>query len=294
MRRGLIVIGTLGAVACHAVKADLATDARMQIKGAQFVRAAMPDPTDGPPVASVNLVTYSIRPGLTDKALSGALGPTATAAALMLSGDPGYWIVPAGFPNVTTPAFPSYSTVLAFSSDLRSGTYDFTVRAVDEAGRFGPPTITSLVATDNGLPGGALVVALSWNNQADVDLRVITPAGVEIWNREPSSEPAPPPGTLPHDAGVPPGLLDVDSNAGCVPDGRRAEHVVWSVPPPSGHYVVRVDTPSLCDEPAAYWHAEAFLRGASIGGAEGTSTPNDTRFSHDRGAGVLAFEFDVP
>ena len=36
------------------------------------------------------------------------------------------------------------------------------------------------------------------------------------------------------------------------------------------------------------------LDGVSIGAAQGSSTEYDTRFSHDRGAGVLALELDVP
>jgi hypothetical protein len=31
-----------------------------------------------------------------------------------------------------------------------------------------------------------------------------------------------------------------------------------------------------------------------LGEARGTSTDFDTRFPHDRGAGLLALEFDVP
>ena len=104
----------------------------------------------------------------------------------------------------------------------------------------------------------------------------------------PPSMPEPP--NTPH----PGGILDVDSNAQCVPDGRHAENVVYKDKPPSGHYTVRVDTFSLCKEVGAHWRVEGFLDGKSIGAAEGSSTEYDTRFSHDRGAGVLALELDVP
>jgi hypothetical protein len=39
---------------------------------------------------------------------------------------------------------------------------------------------------------------------------------------------------------------------------------------------------------------EAFLDGVSIGAAQGSSFASDTSYSHDRGAGVLALELDVP
>ncbi len=73
-----------------------------------------------------------------------------------------------------------------------------------------------------------------------------------------------------------------------------AEDVVWADPPPKGHYVVRVDTTDLCGEVSSPWKLEARLEGTTIATASGTGTVEDTRFPHERGAGVLAFEFDVP
>ena len=88
--------------------------------------------------------------------------------------------------------------------------------------------------------------------------------------------------------------MDFDSNASCVIDGRRQENVVWKVPPPSGHYVARVDAFSMCSELAAHWSVDVRLGGAIVAHAQGSSFDSDTRFGHDRGAGVLAVEFDVP
>ncbi len=64
--------------------------------------------------------------------------------------------------------------------------------------------------------------------------------------------------------------------------------------PPSGRYLVRVDTPSLCDETIARWFVEVRLHGERLAAAEGTSTEAITRARHGRGAGVLALTFDVP
>jgi hypothetical protein len=145
-------------------------------------------------------------------------------------------------------------------------------------------------------PAGRLVISLSWDTHADLDLHVVDPTGVEIWKRNINSFESPPPGAPPEAPGTPHpgGILDFDSNAACVPDGRYAENVVYADKPPSGHYVIRVDTYSLCDAPGAHWRVEGFLDGVSIGAAQGASTEYDTRFSHDRGAGVLALELDVP
>jgi len=90
------------------------------------------------------------------------------------------------------------------------------------------------------------------------------------------------------------GLLDFDSNANCVIDGRRQENVIWRDPPAAGRYLVRVDTFSMCGQPAARWTVEATRDGAVVSRATGVGTDADTRFSHQAGAGVLALEIDVP
>jgi hypothetical protein len=91
------------------------------------------------------------------------------------------------------------------------------------------------------------------------------------------------------------GHLDFDSNAGCVIDGRRQENVIWGSMFQPGHYLVRVDTVSLCGQPTARWSVDALLGGMPIAGSSGQSGPTDTRFTHlAAGVGVLALEFDVP
>jgi hypothetical protein len=283
------------AIALVAACADSATpdeglDAKLRVAGAHFVRGDMPAATDGPRVASVVLVSTAIRPGATSRALTGALEPPATAAAIALAGDPGYWVLPAGVGDVSSPQFPGIKTELAFSAALAPGTHDLVVRAV-AGDKFGSPNVTTLTASSSQ-PSGVLVVSLSWSNDADLDLHVVDPAGIEIFDRNPTSaaRPTPAPPDFVPDGGV----LDRDSEAECVADGARAENVVWTNEPPRGHYVVRVDTASMCGVASSYWRVEARLRGAMLAAAEGIATDADTRFSHDRGAGVLAFEFDVP
>jgi uncharacterized protein YfaP (DUF2135 family) len=114
---------------------------------------------------------------------------------------------------------------------------------------------------------------------ADLDLHVVDPAGVEIWAKHIS------------DSG---GVLDFDSNSNCVIDGRRQEDVVWMAPPPPGHYLVRVDTYSLCSETFANWTVGVTLDGAVIAAAEGVGRDSDASlYAHEQGAGVLATQFDV-
>jgi hypothetical protein len=89
------------------------------------------------------------------------------------------------------------------------------------------------------------------------------------------------------------GILDFDSNAGCVIDGRCNENVVWSVAAPAGDYVARVDTFSLCGNSAARWTVEALFDGVSLGKAEGEALPASQRFSKGKGSGVTALSFTV-
>src|SRR5690606_18527793 len=87
------------------------------------------------------------------------------------------------------------------------------------------------------------------------------------------------------------GILDFDSNAGCVIDGRQNENIVWSEPPPSGRYTVRVGTFSLCGAEAARFTVAVTLRGRRIAAASGASQGPATRF-RDARAGLHVLEFD--
>jgi hypothetical protein len=88
--------------------------------------------------------------------------------------------------------------------------------------------------------------------------------------------------------------LDFDSNANCQIDGQDLENVIWSGPPPVGHYVVRVAAASLCGLTSAAWYASASVASGSKGAASGVLTDAATRSSAQAGSGITAFEFDYP
>lgn len=294
MRAFSLVCVVLVISSCDGSTSDPGLRAALRAEGAQFFPGAMPAEAGGPKVAAVNLVTTSLRAGSVGKSCSGALEAEATSAAIALAGDDGYWVVTASVPDVQTPGLPSFHTRLSFSSSLSPGSHDLVVRAVDINGRFGPANVQPLTPVDT-TPQGRLVVSLTWDSESDLDLRVVDPNGAEVWKRNINSFGPPAPGQPPgSDAWKNGGILDFDSNAACVIDGRRRENVVWKTTAPSGHYVVRVDTFSLCSEVSANWKLEAFLSGASLGRSEGSSFDSDTRLPHDRGAGLLGLEFDVP
>jgi hypothetical protein len=294
LRRAAVVFAALAVLAaCEGgASSDRGLSATMRVKGAQFVPGAMPagDP-NGPRVASLLLPNNDIHPSFADDPLTGALDSSATAAAIGIDGDAGYWIIEAGAPSVATPNNPSFSALLAFASDLAPHPYTLVVRAVDEKGTFGAPFLQTLTAKPIAAPTGAVVVTLGWDTEADLDLHVLDPLGNEIFHGRPSSAPQLPFGG---DAGTSNGFLDFDSNAACVIDGRRQEDVIWPNDAPSGHYTVLVDTTSMCGAPIAHWTARATVHGVARTPAAGVSVDFDTQGPHDRGAGVRALDFDVP
>jgi hypothetical protein len=289
-----IAIAATAGVSCDATVPDEGRDASLQVAGAQFFRSAMPAEAAGPAVRSVS-VSPIVQAGASGRRCSGEVDPQTSAVAIALAGDLGYWIVPAKVPDVSAPGFPTFAAELSFSAKLAPGERDLLVRAVDGSGHFGAAAARPL-AIASRIPQGKLVVSLAWDDGADLDLHVVDPSGVEIDKRNINSYQPPPPGAPPEAPGTPHvgGVLDFDSNAGCVPDGLRREDVVWADEPPRGHYIVRVDTASMCGEAAARWRVEVLANGVAVAAAEGASTDNDTRFAHELGSGVLALEFDVP
>lgn len=280
-------------VACEGVRADEGRDALIQVERGQFFREPMPDGQAGPRVIT-STVRERSRAGRVHQSAVGDLERSSMAVAVGIAGDVGYWVVPAKLPNATAPDLPTFDLEFAISR-VGSGPRELVFRAVDASRRFGPPLVRPLnIFADE--PPGRLVVSLGWNNRADLDLHLVLPSGIEIFKRNPTEYERPPASAGPVPIGTPTdgGVLDRDSNAQCVADGRRAENVIWTEAPPTGHYIVRVDTYSLCGEPSAYWRVAVRLDGAIIKEAAGTSTDYDVRFPHNRGGGVLALDFDVP
>ena len=288
-------IAVVSAAGCGRTRDDEARDALLHVEDAQFYRTEMPAGETGPKVTSVTVAGVS-RAGLVGQSFAGELEPSANATAVMLDGDVGYWIVPAGIPSTSAPTLPTFQGVFAIATAAPSGPRTLTFRAVDGEGHFGPPVSRPLTIAPPRSADGRLVIALSWNNQADLDLHVVLPSGAELFKRNRTEYERPPPSAGPVPPGSPTdgGFLDRDSNAGCTYDGQRAENAIWSEAPPKGRYTVRVDTFSLCGEATAISKVEARLDGVRIGAAEGVSTETDLRYDHNRGGGVLALELDVP
>lgn len=278
---------------CSGQAADVGADAALTVRGGTFVREALPPTSAGPAVEAAFLGQTAFPAAHQNKSFTGSLASSATALSITLAGDIGYWIVPAGAPNVETPELPSFDAPLSFSRAARSGPHELWLSAVDAQGRFGPRKVVPFTLTSLPLEQLPLVFSLYWDRPSDLDLHVVLPNGVEIYKDEMSSwEPtlgvAPAPGEL-----AAAGRLDLDSNPQCRIDGRNNENVLWQAEPPHGTYTVRVETFSLCGESAARFQLEARYWGEQVALVQGESLPTDTRGPHGGGAGTTLLELEV-
>jgi hypothetical protein len=261
-------------------------------KPGQFVLGTLED-GPGPAISSVESLNNTIRPGQEGKQLTGRVAAGGQAVALELAGDVGYWTIPVTTEDVTMPGELQYDARLSFTTDLAPGPHAIVLRAADGAGHFGAASTLLLNAQSQSVDG-ALVISLTWDTEADLDLHVIDAGGTEIWARHTSDFVMPQPGDPVDPAKLAAaGYLDDDSNAQCVIDGRRQEDVLWKVPPPPGVYTARVDAFSLCGASAARWAISATWNGAEIAAATGFAGDADTRTPHQAGSGVFAIAFQI-
>jgi hypothetical protein len=296
MRRLLLLssLALWSPAGCSGADDDPGLDALMRVSGAQFHRGALPAATSGPPISSFMSASSIIRPGELSAPFSGVVTRTTTSIALQLDGDPGYWIVTPGAEDATQLNQLTFSARVSFSPLLPEGSYKLTGRAADVHGNFGPASAADLMTAGISTVD-TLLVSLRWDTEADLDLHLVIPGGSEIWANKINSYNPPPPGSGgAADAYLAGGILDYDSNSNCNIDGRRLENIYWTEPPPSGHYIARVDTFSLCGVPQADWVLEVSLGGKPLGRAIGTGRDSDAALPHGAMAGVTAFELDVP
>lgn len=266
---------------CGGASPDTGATALLRVAGAQFQPGDVTGQEGGPAVAGLLDPQPSIRAGEVDHPLDGTLGAGATSVVIALDGDRGAWILPAGVPDITAPGQPTFHAKLSFSSAIATGAHSISVKAVDPSGHIGPPSHDAITVMDAPLPAGALVVSLAWDTESDLDLRVVEPGGDEIWSRAANDI-------------ATGGRLDFDSNEACAIDGWRREDVVFANAPPAGHYVVRVDVPSLCTAAFANWTVQVMKVGQPVSSARGEVTAAATLAPHGLGAGLTAIGFDVP
>jgi hypothetical protein len=280
---------------CNAASPDPGLGALVQVEGAQFRAGPFPADDGGPVALAVTSRHSEITIGELGEPLRGVLESEARGAVIGIDGAEGAWIVPAGVPDLDTPGLATVKATFGVADEFPPGPFTLLVAASDEHGRFGANAATMIVANDAPPPMGELVIGLYWDSAADLDLHVVDALGGEAWSDDPNTWQPPPPGEpVDPTAYLTGGILDHDGNKECRREGRPNEHVIWSMPPPSGEYLVRVDARSMCGDASAGWYVAAYRSGELIGAARGVATDNDVLAQHGQGAGVLALRFSLP
>ena len=295
MRRATAMVLALVALAGCGEPSDSGLDAMMRVAGARHYPDDLQAPEGGPELVDVLTSNTLVRAGLQAKSFNGLAARGAETVALSFSGERGHWRISTGNLDTLNLDQVTFNAQLSFSPRLAAGHYEVVARALDAQGRAGPPRMLGVDVTASAAPSGRLVISLSWDTEADLDLHVAAPGNLEVWARNINSYTPPPVGGIIDPEQVAAGgVLLYDSNSQCVLDGRRQEDVVWTQAPPSGHYAVRVDAFSLCGEPGANWKVEVRRDGEVLARAQGNAVEADTRGPHEKGAGLRALEFDIP
>ncbi|MET0387688.1 MAG: hypothetical protein ABW321_17085 [Polyangiales bacterium] len=289
---GVLLIGCDGAAADPGLRAWLRVDA------AQFVEGPLPEPNGGPRVLSARVPHNVLAIGEQRDVLTGSLEGSATSVVIGREDDVGHWIVTASVPTVEEPGLPSYRGLLGLSRDVPPGPFALQLHAVDREGRVGLRYELDLAAQDEAarVSPTALVVELRWDNDADLDLHLQDPSGVDVFSRNINTWDPPPPGVPQADpaAWQAGGILDFDSNASCSADGRSVERITFRDGAPPGRYTVRVVAASLCGEPSAYWSVQVRQAEQTLAAASGIALPTDARTGTGARAGLVATSFVVP
>ncbi len=297
--RVAVLTMTIAVSACTAASSDPGSQAWLHMPGAQFREEPVPLGGDGPAIQALVPRNNQIILGRETNVLRGALAADATALIVGLDGDTGSWVVTAGLPDVETPGLPSIDARFGLQLDAPAGMQRLVAVAArtDADGnlQIGPRTTLDLVAVPIAPPTGELSVALTWSGPADLDLHVVDPLGGEAWSGDPNTYQLPPPGEpVDPDGFRNGGILDHDGNANCHRDAIPTENVVWQRVPPTGRYIVRVDTRAMCNSGIAHWLVVVRRGDQVITTTEGRSVSGDELHDHRAGAGVTALTFDVP
>jgi hypothetical protein len=229
---------------------------------AQFFQGELPKGSSEGPTTSITNRQSAVFPGTSGKRIGGNSGITATSVAMKFKDlGTGFWVVPTTIPDADLKGTILWDAQLSFSRNLPAGRLTLQVVSSDPDGHFGEPTEIPLVVQPT-IPQAPVVASLTWDTNADLDLQIMTPDGRTLDPKHPAT-------TSKVDGGYPPGtgVLDRDSNAGCVLDGIRRENVVWNDYPPPGIYLAKVDMFSACGEAVANFAFQIYVQGQPYGEA---------------------------
>ena len=243
------------------------------LTGAQIQAGAEPNL----PSVSASLSTSVVLESDTGKGISGEASSTAFAVGIrFLDLGTGYWVLPVAGENPAQPGSYTWSATLDFGAGIPPGLHPLAVVALDEAGRGGSQTTTSLCVAGD-IPDNlsacsasrtppASVLSLSWDSPVDLDLRLVTPGGKIVDAKHPTTGVANDHGVV-DTAASHIGVFDGDALRGCVDSGRRRENLVWQQLPEAGRYFVYANLYDACSQPAVRFNLSINQPTSTDGGA---------------------------
>ena len=217
--------------------------------------------------------------GATGKVFTGRASPTAAAVGIQLAGaGSGYWVVPVGAADPMNDGELQFGVTLDVSDGAPVGSQHLLFVALDERGRagtkfdqplcIGPAIPDNLNACRPTIAPPTLVVSLAWDAPVDLDLQLVTPEGKLVDAKHPSTASSSGDAGIPSPLPVDVGILDRDSNAGCVFDGHQREDLVFQDKPPKGHYLVYANLFDSCGQGSVRF--ELTFHASRAGKAPGT------------------------
>lgn len=257
----------LFALGCAGEPADLGQDEPLWLDRASLHAGTLAEPPTKEPetklgITNVELNASTVRPGET-RVVGGRVGGDAVALAVQLAGaSENYWVQQVETLDPQFPGERGWAFQAVFGHKVPQGPQRVRVAGIDAAGAMGPardiklcvlPSFPdNLNACDPKRKPPAMVVQITWDRLADLDLEVTRPDGSLISAKESAK------------AGetLPPGKLLVDSGAACVNDGLRTEYALWEEKPAAGTYTIRTRLFSGCNQPAVRWKVRVLVRAA--------------------------------
>jgi hypothetical protein len=265
------------------------------VHDAQLISGSLPGPAPlgddaggappmQPALTNVQSTNALVLPGQAGKQFQGRAVDSAFSIGMRLADiGTGYWVVPIGPPDPQYSGELSWQASIDFNANIPPGKHPLRFVAIDGNGNAGQESELvicaesrvpdNLSSCDPTIAPPDAVISLVWDQDVDLDLQVIGPDGTLVTPKHPA--------TMTDDAGAPApgaGVIDRDSLASCVPDGRRQEDLVWQKRP-SGAWDIYANLFSACGKPATRFTVIVYESDGDV--------PNRTLTERYRRSGVL-------
>ena len=250
----------------------------IQVTNGQFIPGDLPGSAPLPPdagglapdaaappltVLGETFASKQIVAGISGKSFGGDVTSDAVAVGVRIVGQgTGYWVVPVGSLDLQIANAFTFGMSTSFDPNDPPGNQVLRFVAIGPSGAGGRqndlPVCFDPRIPDNGhtcldpkQPYPKAVFSLRWDTNFDVDLHVVTPAGVDYNPKVPLGEPLEAGVVRSIPADLP--FIDRDSLRGCLPDGLRQEDLVFPDSLPKGTYHVYADPYAACGQNAAHF-----------------------------------------